>query len=435
MKVAVFGLWHLGSVTAACLAKKGLLVTGLDTDASVIEDFKKSRAPLFEPGLNELVAEGLSNKTLQFTTDPKTALEDADYLWVTFDTPVDEEDNADVNYVKEQITAILGHLKNGAGVILSSQVPVGFTKSLEDFAKSKWPAKSLAFASSPENLRLGKAISVFSEPDRIIIGIRSEKDKEKFLPLFMSISDRLEWMKTESAEMTKHAINAFLATSVAFTNELASICEDVGADATEVARGLKTENRIGPKAYVGPGSAFAGGTLARDIVFLTQLSKNFDKPSHLLKAVRESNNHHKLWVQRQAKKYLGTITGKKFTLLGLTYKPGTDTLRRSLAVELGRWLHENGGTVLAYDPQVSELPAELKDQFTLASSVDLAVEDADCVIVATEWPDFKNLNEKTFALMSKKIVIDPNGFLRTQFDKFKNSNYVIVGRSANEATR
>lgn len=429
MKIAVFGMWHLGSVTAACLAKKRFFVTGFDPDKLVIGNLKKSKTPLFEPGLDKLIDAGIANKTLQFTTDPQLALEDADYLWVTFDTPVDDHDNADVSYVKGQVLSVLENLKKGAGVVISSQVPVGFTKSLEDYARSQFPQKLLVFAASPENLRLGKAISVFEEPDRIVIGIREEKDKERFLPLFRAISDRLEWMKTESAEMTKHAINAFLATSVTFMNELASICEDVGADAAEVAKGLKSESRIGPKAYVNPGAAFAGGTLARDITFLINIGEKLDKPSHLLRAVRESNDFHKKWVRRQCTKYIGSISGKKIAMLGLTYKPNTDTLRRSLAVELGKWLSENGGEVSGYDPKITELPGELKRTFTLAANPESAIQNADCVIVATEWPEFRDLSAEAIALMSKKIVIDPNGFLKDRFDKLKDAIYIIVGRS------
>lgn len=432
MKVAVFGLWHLGAVTAACLAKKGFFVTGLDSDASVIEKLEKSKAPLFEPGLNELIDAGLSAKTLQFTTDPKVALQEADYLWVTFDTPVGQDDNADVDFVKNQVLSVLNHLKTGAGIIISSQVPVRFTKSLEICTAKQFPKKSLKFAVSPENLRLGDSLSVFQEPDRIVIGIRDESDKEKFFPLFNGISNRLQWMKTESAEMTKHAINAFLATSVAFANELASICEEVGADAAEVSRGLKSESRIGPKAYLNSGAAFAGGTLARDIMFLIHLGEELDKSCHLLRAVRESNNDHKDWTKRQCVKHLVSISGKKFALLGLTYKPGTDTLRRSLAVEWGRWLHENGAKISAYDPQVKQLPDELNRIFTLMPDAASAVKDADCILVATEWPEFKDLSEKIIAAMSKTIVIDPNGFLKSHFDKLKNARYITVGRGTHE---
>lgn len=429
MKIAVFGLWHLGTVTAACLAKKGFNTTGLDPDASVIEGLNNGRPPLFEPGLNERIAAGLKNGCLHFTMTPEEALPDADYLWVTFDTPVDQDDRADVDYVKNQILAALKHLKRGAGVVISSQAPVGFTKSLEDYATRYLPEKALRFACSPENLRLGKAISVFEEPDRIVIGVRCEGDRERFLPLFQQISGNLEWMKTESAEMTKHAINAFLATSVAFANEIASICEEVGADAADVTRGLKTESRIGPKAYLNPGAAFAGGTLARDVSFLIGLGEKWNKSSRLLRAIPESNDDHKNWAKNQCLKHMGSIAGKKFALLGLTYKPNTDTLRRSLAVELGEWIIKNGGTILAYDPKVNQLPDSLSKKFQLCSNAESAIEKADCVVVTTEWPEFKELSDITWTLLGSKIVIDPNGFLKKCLEPRHPKKYTIVGKN------
>ncbi len=429
MKIAVFGLWHLGVVTAACLTKKGFNVIGLDSDPLVVEGLNDGSPPLFEPGLNERIVAGLQSGCLHFTTTPEEALPDADYLWVTFDTPVDQDDRADVDYVKNQILAILKHLKRGAGVVISSQAPVGFIMSLEDYVARHLPEKSLRFACSPENLRLGKAISVFEEPDRIVIGIRNDKDKEKFLPLFASISNRLEWMKTESAEMTKHAINAFLATSVVFANEIALICEEVGADAADVTRGLKTESRIGPKAYLNPGAAFAGGTLARDVSFLIGLGEKWNISSYLLRAIPESNDNHKHWVKNQCLKHMGSIAGKKFALLGLTYKPNTDTLRRSLAVELGEWIFENGGIVLAYDPKVNQLPGGLSERFQLCGTAESAIEGADCVVVTTEWPEFKELSDATLVLLRSKTVIDPNGFLKKCLEPRNPKKYIIVGKN------
>lgn len=429
MNVVVFGLWHLGSVTAACLASKGFDVTGVDPDPTVVANLQAGKAPLFEPGLDALIAAGCAAGRLRFAADPRDALADADYLWVTFDTPVDADDVADVAYVREQIGTVLPHLKAGAGVVVSSQVPVGFVRALETFATREYPEKGWVFAAVPENLRLGKALAVFADPDRIVVGTRTVADRARFQPLFQAIAPRIEWMRTESAEMTKHAINAFLATSVTFANEVAALCEVVGADAGEVARGLKTEARIGPQAYLNPGAAFAGGTLARDIAFLIQTGAERDQPSHLLRAVKASNDAHRRWAERQCLKYCGAIAGKTFALLGLTYKPGTDTLRRSAAVELGRWLAAQGGTVVAYDPKVTALPADAAGISALAPDATAAVHTAECVVVSTEWPEFRDLPAATIAQMAEKIVIDPNGFLRSRFAPFPGARYITVGRS------
>ena len=265
MKICVQGLWHLGSVTAACLASVGHDVVGLDGDSNNISNLNQGKAPLFEPGLDEMIQNEINQGHLRFAQNSREALADVELLWVTFDTPVDEEDHADVEFVLGKIKIVLPELNDRTVVLISSQIPVGSIKKLEHFVKDNYIKKQICFAYSPENLRLGKSIDVFLNPDRIVVGTRNDGSKERLKKLFSPITNKIEWMSVESAEMTKHAINAFLATSVTFANELAAICELYGADAKEVERGLKTESRIGPRAYLSPGGPFAGGTLARDI--------------------------------------------------------------------------------------------------------------------------------------------------------------------------
>ena len=235
MRIAVYGLWHLGCVTAACLASAGHQVVGLDPDAKVVEDLRHGRPPLEEPGLADLIAAGLAGGNLSFTVGPAAALTDAEVLWVTFDTPVNECDEADTAYLRERLEAIAGEVRPGTLVLISSQVPVGFTPSLE----RDWAGKGARFAYSPENLRLGKALDSFRKPERVVVGLRDPADRPLLAALFAPFCERIEWMTVESAEMTKHALNAFLATSVTFINELARLCEAVGADAKEVERGLQ----------------------------------------------------------------------------------------------------------------------------------------------------------------------------------------------------
>lgn len=427
MNIGVFGLWHLGSVTAACLAKLGFQVKGLDLNKETIDNLQRGQAPLYEPGLDDLIKEALSGGKLSFSNEPATALSGIEVLWVTFDTPVNDNDVADVDFIENSIMSIGPHLKSGARIIISAQVPVGFTKRIREKIKSRYPDQELYFAYAPENLRLGKALKIFLQPDRIIVGTLPH-EKEKFSALFSAISARLEWMSIESAEMTKHALNAFLATSISFANEIAEVCERVGADAREVERGLKTEERIGPKAYLGPGVAFSGGTLARDIIFLSESGKRFDLPMHLIKAVKDSNDFHHLWVQRKCLEYLGDLTGKRVAVLGLTYKPNTDTLRRSLSVELCHWLKANGAKIKAFDPSLKQLPASLKSVISLADNIKNAIREVAGIIVMTEWPVFRELDKDTLAEISNQIIIDPNGFMEKQLSGCKDTKYVIVGR-------
>lgn len=429
MKVCVLGLWHLGTVTASCLTLGGHNVTGLDFDEDVIAKLNKGTPPIFEPGLDDLVKKGLEAGTLNFTTDPAAAVSGAQVIWVAYDTPVDDDDNADVDYVVERVIRLFPYLEAGQEILISSQLPVGASNRLEKIFAKVRPGVDVAFSYSPENLRLGKAISIFTQPDRIVIGVRTEKSRKFFSELLAPFTDRIEWMSVESAEMTKHALNAFLATSVTFINEIASICEQVGADAREVERGLKSESRIGPKAYLGPGGAFAGGTLARDIAFLTKIGKEHDLPIHLIPAVRSSNDVHKEWPRRRLKQLLGDLEGKTIAIWGLTYKPGTDTLRRSSAMELCQWLLAHNARVQAHDPAIKDLPKQYA-RIHLCSSPLEAVQDADALVLATEWPDYREVNiSGLVSMMYKPIILDANRFLASSVETFADITYITVGRA------
>lgn len=422
VNVCVYGLWHLGSVTAACLAKGGHHVIGLDEDAATIERLRAGHAPLFEPGLDELIREGIDAARLRFTTDAEEAVRDAAVVWIAFDTPVDEDDRADVEFVTSRIEAVARQAKSGALIVVSSQLPVGSIRALEQ----RIGRHDLTFASLPENLRLGKAIEVFTNPDRVIAGSRDESARRVVTELLAPFTDCIEWMSVESAEMTKHALNAFLATSVAFINEIAVLCEQSGADAKEVERGLKSESRIGPRAYLSPGAAFAGGTLARDIAFLSELGASAGRAPALIASVKTSNDVHKQWTRRKLLSLFGELRGRRIAVWGLTYKPGTDTLRRSSAVELCQWLVAEGATVRAHDPAVKSLPDELTIELC-ASAAD-AARDADAVVVATEWPEYRSLQPDMQSSVAMTVV-DPNRFLRESFDR-PGVRYVTIGKGA-----
>ena len=225
MNVCVTGLWHLGTVTAACLASAGHDVTGLDFDAAIVSTLATGKAPLFEPGLDDLVKAGLASGQLHFTTDEAAAVNHADIVWIAYDTPVDDDDRADVTCVTERATRVFPHLRDEALVLISSQVPVGTTRQLELTFATEARGRRVGFAYSPENLRLGNAISAFSQPDRVVVGVRSTADRARVAALLRPFTERIEWMSVESAEMTKHALNAFLATSVTFINEIVALCE------------------------------------------------------------------------------------------------------------------------------------------------------------------------------------------------------------------
>ena len=430
MKICVQGLWHLGSVTAACLASVGHDVVGLDGDSNNISNLNQGKAPLFEPGLDEMIQNEINEGHLRFAQSSREAVADAELLWVTFDTPVDEDDQADVELVLGKIKSVLPELNDGTVVLISSQIPVGSIKKLEHFIKDNYFKKQICFAYSPENLRLGKSIDVFLNPDRIVVGTRNDETKEKLKKLFSPITNKIEWMSVESAEMTKHAINAFLATSVTFANELAAICELYGADAKEVERGLKTESRIGPRAYLSPGGPFAGGTLARDIDFLDKAAQEKALAVPLLQSVRVSNNEHKKWVKRKLSEKFTPLNKLSVAIWGLTYKPETSTLRRSLAVALCDWLIEEGVIVHVYDPAVQELPSHWNNHVDRFDSALEALKNTQVLVLGTEWAEFKETAKKMLEVVNNDyMVIDANRYLQNEIFPL-GINYIAVGMPA-----
>lgn len=409
MKVCVMGLWHLGSVTAACLASVGHEVRGLDFDEAAIARIGRGEAPVREPGLDDLIAGGLLSGNLRFTTKIGEAVEDAEVLWATYDTPVDGDDNADSDFVLARIEQVLPCLPDGALILVSSQLPVGSVARLEKLAQERHAAKALVFACSPENLRLGQGLESFLRPDRIVVGARSTQARERISRLIEPVCGRIEWMSVESAEMTKHALNAFLAASVTFANEIAEICERTGADAKEVERGLKTERRIGPRAYLSPGAAFAGGTLARDVSFLTQLAGENNVSAALLSSIKQSNAEHAGWVKRKLRALYPDLARIPVVVWGLTYKPGTDTLRRSSSVELCDWLIAQGASVRVHDPAVKELPAAWLDKVRRFDDPGAALQDSQVLVVATEWPLYREVAADRFH--GSLTVLDANRFI------------------------
>jgi UDPglucose 6-dehydrogenase len=432
MTICVFGLWHLGCVTACCVAERFRTI-GLDLDPAVVRNLLAGTPPIMEPGLDQLIKSGIAAGNLSFTNDTQ-AVQDAEIVWVTFDTPVNEDDEADYGYVETRIVSLFPYLRPASLVLISSQLPVGSTSRIESAYRAECPTGNVHFAYSPENLRLGKAIDAFRNPGRIVVGLRHIEDREKLSSLLTPFCPNLLWMSVESAEMTKHALNAFLANSIAFINEVATLCEEVGADAAQVAKGLKSDERIGGRAYLSAGGAFSGGTLARDISSLTLEAKRLGVAVPLLESIRTSNDHHKNWAREKLISILGTVSRKTISVLGLTYKPGTNTLRRSAAIELCLWLSAQRARVQAFDPAVKLLPEEFSSQITMCGSAIKALENADAVVVATEWAEFRELKaQDMLAHMRTPIVLDATRFLVGSLGTTRGLQYVAVGMPREDA--
>lgn len=427
LRVCVQGIWHLGAVTAACLASHGHLVVGLDDDEVLIEGLVTGRAPLEEKGLDDLIRRGIDTGSLRFTTSYEDAIPNCDILLVTYDTPVNDMDEADTSLVVRRIEKSLDRLPPMALVIVSSQLPVGTIGRLELYSQTNLSHLQLNFCSMPENLRLGTAIENFLRPDRIIVGVRSETSIRPIEMLLNGINAEKIFMSIESAEMTKHAINAFLASSITFANEIATLCEFVGADPKEVETGLKSERRIGRGAYLAPGGPFEGGTLARDVKFLSSISEAVGRYTPLLSSISASNEEHKGWIRRKILENLPILANKTLVFWGLTYKAGTNTLRRSLALNLIEWLLEYDCRINLHDPNVIDLPDSLKGRVRFFSDPLESIVGADGLILNTGWPIYKNMAAK-IELFAKSdlIIFDANRYIIEKInpDKLK---YISVG--------
>ncbi len=420
MHVVVLGLWHLGAVTAACLARHHR-VTGLDFDASVVAGLRAGRSPVFEPNLEARLGEALAGGSLMFSTDVADA-DRAEVVWICYDTPVRDDDTGDVASVMENIDRVLPSLRPGTVVLVSSQLPVGTCALLA----GRYPKLEVAY--SPENLRLGKAIEAFERPARMVVGTSSERAREVLSALLIPLGAPLVWMRLESAEMVKHALNAFLALSVAYINEIGTLSERVGADAHEVASALRSDPRIGPHAYLRPGGPFAGGTLAREVVTLTQLGRAHDLPLDLIAAIKSSNDGHRGWVFRTVQQALRDVPCPTVAILGLAYTTHTDTLRRSAAVELARQLLAAGVAVRAYDPAVRALGPDV-GELLLSPSAAEAARGADAVVICTPWPEFHDYPwPALLATMTRPVVVDADRQIENAVASVAGVIYLTVGK-------
>lgn len=402
-KIGVFGLWHLGCTISVSWANLGFQVVGYDNNKKLTEDLTISNPPIFEPFLKENMKKNIELGFLTFS-NKLYELSDCDFVFVTYDTPVNEDDSSDTTIVENSIRQLSEILNDHAIIIVSSQSPVGFISSMRNLLKEK--NQTLEIAYSPENLRLGEAIDCYLNPGRIILGTSTIETEEKCLDLLGNITDDILCMSLESAEMVKHGINSFLATSVVFTNHLSDICEENNANIDDVVKGMKTDPRIGLKAYLQPGIGFSGGTLGRDLKVLALKNKIGSGYGKLFEFVHESNNERKISIVDKIRKIVNPIKGASIGILGLTYKPGTSTLRRSLPLEIVNLLIEEGATINVYDPKAdySEITSEVK--FQIVDNISSISKNKDILILLTEWDDFKKYDWSGIASQMK----NPNFF-------------------------
>ena len=410
MKIAVLGLWHQGVVGAACLAGIGHDVVGADPDTERVARLRHGQAPLFEPGLDERLDKGVKSGRLSFVTDYAQAVRDAPFVFVMFDTPVDENDQSDLSEIFRSFEAIAPALAPNAVILVTAQVPVGTCDKLNEVLRKTAPNGSAVIAYMPENLRLGQAIERFLAPPLPVIGCDDPAAFERLLTVFGPLAPQWHRVGLRTGEMMKHALNAFLGLSICFANELGNICDAVGADGKRVGELLRLEPRVGPKAMLLPGLGFSGGTLARDMQTLRGLGRSHNLDTPLLDGAWKANEEQNRLVVRKLESVIPNLRGARVTILGLTYKPDTSTLRRSAAMEVIADLVGRGATVNAHDPLADREELKTHPEFTFFEDALPAVEGADALVLMTPWKDYKGLDFAAIKQrMAKPYVLDTAG--------------------------
>ncbi len=428
-KVCVIGCWHQGVVGAACLADFGYDVLGADHDAARVAKLNSGKAPLFEPGLDDLIGKGLKSGRLKFTSDVAAAAKGRRDVLIMFDTPVDENDQSDLTEVFATAAEIAPALEDGALVYVTAQVPVGSCDKIAQAISEKRPSLKFHVAYSPENLRLGQAIDRFVHPALPVIGADSAEALDRVEKLFAPMNMKWTRVNLRTAEMTKHALNAFLATSICFANEIGNLCDEVGADGVKLAEILRMEPRVGPKAMLFPGLGFSGGTLARDMQTLRGLGDRSNLDTVMLDGIWESNKRQNQLVIRKLRKALGHLSGIQVAVLGLTYKPDTSTLRRSAALEIiGDMVRENM-KVRAHDPKADRGEVAQHGEFQFCEDVYEAVKGANALVLITGWPEYKQLDfERVKERMARPLIIDTNNMLDAARLQGLGFAYLDIGR-------
>ncbi len=434
MRVTMIGTGYVGLVTGACIADFGHTVTSVDKDASKIARLQKGEIPIFEPGLDELVKDNVEQGRLFFTTDPSTAIRDADAIFIAVGTPSRRGDgHADLSYVYAAAEEIAGLLNGYTVVVTKSTVPVGTGDEVEAIIKRANPAAEFAVVSNPEFLREGAAINDFKRPDRVVVGTTDERAREVMRQLYRPLSlneTPMVFTERRTSELIKYAGNGFLAMKITFINEIADLCEAVGANVQEVAKGIGLDNRIGRK-FLNAGPGYGGSCFPKDTLALMKTARDNNAPIELIEATVRVNSARK---QKMAQKIIealgGSVNGKTIAVLGLTFKPNTDDMRDAPALDIVPTLQAEGAKVRAFDPEgMNEAKHMLKD-VTFATGPYDCVQGADAVVIITEWDQFRALDlDRIKDALKTPTVIDLRNIYRPEEMRAKGFKYVSVGRN------
>jgi UDPglucose 6-dehydrogenase len=405
--ICVAGLWHQASVVSACLADMGHQVCGVGDDKEAVASLNAAKPLVYEPELDEIIQRNLQAGRLKYTTDYGEALSGVEFAYVAIDTPVGPNDESDLSSIFDAARNIGRFASERFVLIISAQVPVGTCERVAAVVHEENPAVVFDVAYVPEFLRLGIAVDTFRNADRFVVGADDPDVTERIAALYRPLDRPIVVTNLRTAEMGKHASNSFLSTSISFINEIANLCDEVGANALQVARIMKLDRRIGKYAFLSPGLGFAGGTLGRDIRALQKLGRQHGCDTPMMDAVMAVNEARAGLVRQRLQRVYGELGGLQVGVLGLTYKPGTSTLRRSIAIEIIRDLVAQGISIRAFDPlarldEVAELPP-----FEFCPDPYAAAQGSDALVLVTEWEDIRSLDlGKLRDTMQRPVFID-----------------------------
>jgi UDPglucose 6-dehydrogenase len=434
MKIAVIGTGYVGLVSGTCFAETGNDVICVDIDQRKIDSLKSGKITIFEPGLEHLFERNLTQGRLNFTTNIEEVIDDVEIIFLALPTPPGEDGSADLRYVLGVADHLGKIMKSYKVIVDKSTVPVGTAEKVQAAIAANYKDE-FDVVSNPEFLREGVAVDDFMKPDRVVVGCSSERAKNVMAELyapFVRQGNPVIFMDEKSAELTKYAANSFLATKITFMNEIARVCELLGADVDMVRKGIGTDSRIGNR-FLFPGIGYGGSCFPKDVKALVKSSNDAGYKFKILNAVEEINEDQKIYLIPKIKKHFnGDISGKHFALWGLSFKPNTDDIREAPALYLIKELTDAGATVTAFDPEAMEnVKATNVNVQKYATDMYAALENADALIIATEWsvfrnPDFNQLD----ALLKNKLIFDGRNLYDTQKMKDLGYTYFSIGRES-----
>ena len=433
MRITMIGTGYVGLVSGACFADFGHVVTCVDKDVSKIDRLNAGDIPIYEPGLKRLVGNNVAEERLFFTTESKDAIANADAVFIAVGTPSRRGDgHADLQYVYAVAEEIAQHMNGFTVVVTKSTVPVGTGDEVEAIIKKARPDADFAVVSNPEFLREGAAIKDFKIPDRIVVGTEDERARavmrEVYRPLFLKESP-IVFTSRRTSELIKYAGNAFLAVKITFINEMADLCEKVGANVQEVARGIGLDGRIGPK-FLNAGPGYGGSCFPKDTLALSKTANDYGAPVRIVDTVVEVNKARKKAMAGKVIAALGgDVAGKRIAALGLAFKQNTDDMRDAPSLDIVPMLQEAGAQVVAFDPEAMGEAAKLLPELELAKSPWEALDGADAMVIITEWDQFRALDlERIKTTMAGNIVVDLRNIYRPDNMAAKGFSYTSIGR-------